>query len=236
MSNEFIALASTAATLGFIHTVLGPDHYLPFIVLAKARKWNKGKTSLITLLCGIGHVLSSIILGLAGIALGIAVFRLESVESFRGELAEWFLIIFGFTYFIWGIYRVLRGKSHEHFHLHETGNAHLHPHKRIGDHLHIHNSETKSLTPWILFIIFVFGPCEPLIPLVMYPAARGNMIQVTMVALIFGFVTITTMLTVVLISFYGLTKLPFHKLEKYSHALAGLIIFLCGAAVKFLGL
>ncbi|MCM8764570.1 MAG: hypothetical protein NC830_04330, partial [Candidatus Omnitrophica bacterium] len=152
MSKDFIILVGAAITLGFTHTVLGPDHYLPFIVLARARGWNKRKTSLITLLCGIAHVLSSIIIGLVGIALGIAVFKLESIESFRGDIAAWFLIIFGFTYFIWGAQRAFRAKSHEHIHHHEDGDIHLHLHRHTGDHLHIHDSKAKSLTPWVLFI------------------------------------------------------------------------------------
>jgi sulfite exporter TauE/SafE len=236
MSNEFIILVGTAATIGFVHTILGPDHYLPFIVLSKAKKWGSIKTTVITLLCGIGHVLSSVILGFIGIALGIAVFRLEAIESFRGELAAWLLIAFGFAYFIWGIHRAARGQPHEHFHLHKSGEVHLHPHKHIGDHSHIHNSKSGSLTPWVLFTIFVFGPCEPLIPLVMYPAAKGNMITVALVASIFGLTTIATMLCIVLVSSYGLSRLSLRKLEKYSHALAGLTIFLCGAAINFLGL
>ena len=92
------------------------------------------------------------------------------------------------------------------------------------------------MTPWILFTIFVFGPCEPLIPLIMYPAARGNMWAVALVASVFALVTIGTMLTIVYASCLGLSKLPFHKLERYSHALAGLAIFLSGGAIKFLGL
>ncbi len=236
MSNEFIILAGTAATIGFVHTIFGPDHYLPFIVLSKARQWSSVKTLMITLLCGIGHVLSSVVLGFMGIALGIAVFRLEAIESFRGELAAWLLITFGFTYLIWGIHRAIRSRPHEHLHLHESGEAHLHPHKHTGDHSHVHSSESGNLTPWVLFIIFVFGPCEPLIPLVMYPAARGNMITVAIVASVFGLTTIATMLGIVLASSYGLSRLPLRKLEKYSHVLAGLAIFLCGCAIKFLGL
>jgi len=236
MSNEILILAGTAATIGFVHTILGPDHYLPFIVLSKARQWSSAKTLTITFLCGIGHILSSVILGFAGIALGLAVFRLESVESFRGELAAWLLIAFGFTYFIWGIHRAIRSRPHEHLHVHENGEAHPHPHQHLGDHAHPHASELRSLTPWILFTIFVFGPCEPLIPLVMYPAAKGNMMSVAIVASIFGLTTIATMLGIVSASSYGLSKLPLRKLEKYSHALAGLVIFICGGAIKFLGL
>lgn len=214
MSNEVIILVGTAAGIGFIHTLLGPDHYLPFIVLSKARQWSISKTLVITFLCGLGHVLSSVALGFIGIALGTAVFKLEAIESFRGDIAAWFLIAFGFTYSIWGIHRAIRKKSHS----------------------HPHDIKVGSLTPWVLFTIFVFGPCEPLIPLIMYPAARNNMLSVAIVASVFGLITIGTMLTIVLASSYGLSRLPLRRLEKYSHALAGLAILFSGGAIKLLGL
>ncbi len=183
-------------------------------MLSKARQWSIVKTVIVTLLCGLGHVLSSVALGFIGIALGITIFKLEAIESFRGELAVWILIAFGFTYFVWGIRRAVRQRPHT----------------------HLDTAKSGRLTPWILFTIFVFGPCEPLIPLVMYPAAKGDMMSVVIVAFIFGLATISTMLGIVLASSYGLAKLPLGKLEKYSHALAGLAILLCGGAIKFLGL
>jgi len=82
MLSEIAILAGTAATIGFVHTILGPDHYLPFIVLSKARQWSSVQTVMITFLCGVGHVLSSVVLGFIGIALGIAVFKLECSSRF----------------------------------------------------------------------------------------------------------------------------------------------------------
>jgi len=234
MYQEIIILSGTA-TIGFIHTVLGPDHYLPFIALSKARHWSMNKTVVITFLCGVGHVLSSVAIGMLGIALGITLFKLESVESIRGELAGWLLLGFGLAYFIWGLKDIIRNRSHEHIHQHKEGEIHIHTHRHIGEHLHIHDSE-DNLTPWILFIIFLFGPCEPLIPLVMYPAAKGNMLDVVIVTIIFGVITILTMIFIVLIFSYGLSRFYFGKLERYSNALAGLFIFFCGVAIKFLGL
>jgi len=236
MTNEILILMGTAVSIGFVHTIFGPDHYLPFIVLSKARGWSGIKTIIVTLLCGIGHVLSSVILGFIGIGLGIAVFRLEVIESFRGDIAGWFLIAFGFTYLIWGIHRAIRNKPHKHTHAHEDGEVHAHVHKHVGEHTHVHSTKRGNVTPWILFIIFVFGPCEPLIPLVMYPAAKGSIFGVAIVASVFGLTTIGTMLGLVLVSYYGLSKLAILKLERYAHALAGLAILLCGGAIKFLGL
>ena len=236
MSNEFFVLAGTSASIALLHTLLGPDHYLPFIVLAKARQWSRLRTVVITLLCGIGHVLSSVVLGFVGIAVGTAIFKLEAIESFRGELAAWLLITFGFTYFIWGLHRAILNRPHEHFHLHKDEDGHTHTHKHSGGHFHAHDSKSSDTTVWILFIIFIFGPCEPLIPLVMYPAAKGSILTVILVVSIFAATTIATMLFIVLASYYGLSNISFQRFEKYSHALAGLTIFLCGGAIRLLGL
>ncbi|MBU1320701.1 MAG: hypothetical protein KKH67_16115, partial [candidate division Zixibacteria bacterium] len=108
MTQELGALLTTAALIGFIHTVLGPDHYVPFVAMARARNWSRPKTIIITIWCGIGHVLSSVVIGLIGIAIGISVTSLESVEAIRGDLAAWALTAFGLVYFVWGLRRAMR--------------------------------------------------------------------------------------------------------------------------------
>ena len=100
MNDSIAILSVTAISIGFIHTVLGPDHYLPFIVLSKAKNWTLKKTMLITFLCGVGHVLSSVVLGLIGIIVGVSVTKLVAIESFRGNIAAWLFIAFGLVYMI----------------------------------------------------------------------------------------------------------------------------------------
>ena len=236
MKNELAILMITAASIGFLHTLFGPDHYVPFVVMAKARKWSLVKTSWITLLCGLGHIFSSVLIGLAGIALGITVSKLNVIESFRGGLAAWMLLAFGLVYFIWGMHRAFKNRPHTHWHTHSEKTEHLHTHKHDNDHLHVHNEDGKNITPWILFTIFLFGPCEPLIPLLMYPAAKSSYWGLLLVTGIFGSVTIITMLSIVIISSWGINFLPIRKLERFTHALAGGAILLCGMAIIFLGL
>jgi len=233
VSQELVILTVTAASIGLVHTLLGPDHYLPFIVLARARHWSKGRTAIVTLLCGIGHVGSSVLLGTIGIALGVAVSRLEWIEAARGNIAAWLLTAFGLVYLVWGVRRAIRSRVHSHVHAHAGGEVHIHNHAHQQAHVHPHDqaSTARALTPWVLFTIFVFGPCEPLIPILMYPAASQSTFGIIVVAAAFGLVTIATMLTVVLLLSFGLEKLPTQGLERYSHALAGLAIFLCGIAI-----
>ena len=237
MTDEIMVLAGTAATIGFVHTVLGPDHYIPFIAMSKARGWSGTRTGVVTALCGLGHVMSSVILGFIGICLGTVVFKLESLESIRGDLAGWLFIGFGFAYLLWGIRRAVRGKSHEHNHIHINGESHSHSHSHVATHSHVHaGAQSDVLTPWVLFTIFVLGPCEPLIPLIMYPAAKSSPYAVAVVAVVFGVTTVATMLVCVMASYFGLSKIPLPQPERYSHAIAGLTILLCGGTIKFLGL
>lgn len=235
MSREITILAVTAASIGFFHTLFGPDHYLPFIMMARARRWSLLKTNWITLLCGLGHVGSSVLVGAIGVAAGISVGKLESLEAFRGDIAAWLFIVFGLGYFIWGLVRAIKGKGHAHPHLHEDGSTHIHEHDHSEDHSHTHEDK-KTITPWILFTIFVLGPCEPLIPILMYPAAKQSIGGVIFVTGVFCVVTVLTMLTVVTLATLGYNFLPFGKLEKYTHAIAGAIICLSGVGIVFLGL
>jgi len=236
MNSSIALLSVTAISIGFIHTLLGPDHYLPFIVLSQAKKWSLRKTMIITFLCGIGHVLSSVVLGLIGIAVGISVTRLVSVESFRGNIAAWLFISFGLVYMIISIRNLIKKRTHTHSHFHIDGEKHIHEHNHLNEHTHIHQEEIVKTTPWILFLIFVFGPCEPLIPILMYPAAENNISGAVIVSLLFSVVTIGTMMSIVLAFKLGLNKINLKPVEKYSHLIAGAMIFFSGIAIQFLGL
>lgn len=240
---SLLVLAFTAASLGFLHTLLGPDHYLPFVALAKARKWSNLKTIWITIVCGIGHIGGSLVLGGIGIAFGLAISKLNYFDSIRGNVAGWLLITFGLIYALWGLRQVSKNKIHNHSHVHVHGLWHKHDHDHSIEHVHPHfEDETsakksyKSLTPWLLFLIFIFGPCEVLIPMLMYLAYQHDTVGIVLFTSIFGIITIATMTTVVLLMKYGISFLKFGKLEKYSHALAGTTLFLCGVSIQFLGL
>ncbi len=236
MNDSITLLSITAISIGFFHTLLGPDHYLPFIVLSQARKWSIRKTMIITFLCGLGHVLSSVILGLIGILVGVSVTKLVSVESFRGNIAAWLFIAFGLVYMIISLRNLLKKKKHSHSHYHFGGVKHHHHHNHQEEHTHIHEEDMKNTTPWVLFLIFFFGPCEPLIPILMYPAAENNISGSILVSILFSVVTIGTMMSIVLVFKLGLSKINLKPVERYSHLIAGAMIFFSGLAIQFLGL
>lgn len=234
--NEAQILLLTAASIAFAHTLLGPDHYLVFTAMGKARHWGLAKTLRITLLCGTGHVMSSVVIGGLGIFLGAQLVSLTAIEGVRGNLAGWALLAFGLMYLAWGLKKA--GRGHRHSHVHAHGDVvHDHEHDHHTDHSHVHDEGARRpITPWAMFIIFVLGPCEALIPLFMYPAAQQSTGLVIGVAAVFGIVTLVTMMGAVAVTMIGIEKLKLPGLGRWEHAVAGASVVACGAAISFLGI
>ncbi len=236
MAESLSVLLISTVAIGFLHVIIGPDHYLPFILLGKSNQWSIKKTVGITLICGVGHVMSSVVIGLIGIFVGAAVANLQGVETIRGEIASWSLIVFGIVYAIWGLYHAHKHPHHTHTHAHLNGSAHEHDHDHENGHHHLHiDGKKKRTTFWALFIVFVLGPCEPMIPLVMYPAVYYDWWGIFLVTLIFSCITIGMMLLLVCLGVYGILKTDFHRLERYAHFLAGAIIAASGLLIILLG-
>jgi nickel/cobalt transporter (NicO) family protein len=188
----------------------------------------------ITLLSGIGHVGSSVVIGILGIALGVSLNKLTFIEEFRGNIVALLLIAFGLGYTMYGFYKFLKNGGH--YHLPDF----LTPQRvREIKHQVSHGLEESvddaKLTPWILFIIFVFGPCEVLISMLFIPAVQKSVYGIASVATCFGMATIVTMMFIVYLGHIGTSFLKFKSKEKYMHLLAGLVILIAGLGMQFLG-
>jgi hypothetical protein len=231
MLPEMELLLLTAITISVLHTVSGPDHYLPFIALSKARGWTAGKTIWWTLLCGCGHVWSSVLLGLGGAAVGWSLSSIKWVESVRGGMAGWMLLGFGIVYGIWGLIRAAKSSRHKHFENYEDGDLYVYEHSH-GES--VAPQERHRVTPWVLFLIFILGPCEPMIPLLYFPAAKASWAGMVILILVYTFFTLAIMVAMVLAGYYGAGFLKTERLEKYMHALSGATLFICGAGMVFM--
>jgi nickel/cobalt exporter len=224
-------LLVSAVGIGFLHTLIGVDHSLPFIVLGRAHGWSLRRVLGVTALCGLGHVLSSVVLGIVGVTLGWAVADLEWIDGGRGNLAAWLLIVLGLAYAGWSFARQRRSQRHLHRHADGTVHAHEYP----GAHSH-GSVSPATVTAWGLFVVFVLGPCEPLIPMLMVPAVDVGVAAITLVVLAFGLTTIGTMLLMVTVGYLGLSLPVFRRCEAHAHTIAGLAIAGSGLAIELLGI
>ena len=231
MPAEMNLLILAAISVACLHTATGPDHYLPFIALSRSRGWSKMKTIYWTLLCGCGHVWSSVLLGLGGAAIGWSMSKLGWMENIRGGIAGWVMLIFGLVYGCWGLYRAAKNNPHKHFDL-QNGEIYVYEH-RHGEM--VAPKDRHKVTPWVMFIIFILGPCEPMIPLLYFPAAQHSWMGMTILIVVYTFFTLATMVTMVLLGYYGIAFIKTEKIERYVHAIGGLTIFICGAGMLWMG-
>jgi hypothetical protein len=209
MTSESVALCLTAASVGMLHTLAGPDHYIPFVAMSRAGGWSPAKTLGITVGCGLAHVAGSAALAMAAVAIGAAALPLEVIETLRGDAAAWLLIALGIVCLIQG----LRG-----------GRLPRQPHRDA--------SAAGVWAPWWLFLVFAFGPCEPLFPLLVVPAARGGAVAVAGVLASFAVATVTTMAVAVVLLRHGFAMVAVPAAGSLGDAAAGLAVLACGVLVK----
>ena len=241
-------LLGTAASLAIVHTLIGIDHSLPLAALGRARGWALGRTLLVTGVCGAGHVASSIVIGAAGVGLGVATDSLLRIESARGELAAALLLAFGLSYTAWALWPRRRRRDGGGApaglaaRTRDARDAAAEPAPRPEDGPDPHGGGTgdiRGVTAWALFVVFVLGPCEPLIPLMVVPGLAGDWLAVAAVAAVFGLLTIGVMLAAVTAAWHGIGWIGHsarHRGGQLAHAAAGLVVTASGAAVLWLGL
>lgn len=208
------ALWLTALLTAVIHTIMGPDHYLPFIAIGKSRGYSLKKTLLWTFICGIGHIASALLIALVFIYFSQWLSRENFIwlEDNRSNIAAYTLIGLGAAYLLWAL-------------------RHRWCHKHHHDHRHLPEIDGKqSISVWVLFIIFVLGPCEALLPILTAASVFGSAAVVSS-TVIFSVATIGTMMLAVALGILGINALRFKRLEAYAHEIAGGTIMACGVAI-----
>lgn len=237
MNHPFEVLLLSAFTLGVFHTAIGIDHSLPFVVLARTRGWSLRWTLAVTFFCGVGHVLSSVLIAGVGLGLGVAGSRLSFVEETRGSWAAWLLVGFGLAY---ATVAYLKSGARPR----EGGEG------RLAGHVHLHGGRpleladagamtTRRLLP-SLFVVFLLGPCEALLPLLTASGMTISLSEGAIVTLTFCAATISTMLFLVTLGFYGAAALRGSNRTplggRYAHSLAGLALAASGMSIQVLGI
>jgi len=232
MHSELIILLLTAVTISCVHTFSGPDHYLPFVALSRSKGWSRPRTIMWTVVCGIGHVGSSVLLGLIGIAVGFSLSKLSWFEGIRGGFAAWALLLFGLGYTLWGLYQAKLNRPHKHFDINDDGSMYVFEH-RHGEA--VAPKDRYPVTPWVMFFIFAMGPSEPMIPLLSYPAAQHSWLGITAMIAVYIMATVATMVLMVVLGLYGISFFKTAKIERYVHAIGGGVILICGCGMVFMG-
>jgi nickel/cobalt transporter (NicO) family protein len=230
MSATTPALFAAAAGVGFGHAVL-PDHWVPLAVLGRARRYPLSKVARLSGLAGVAHVLLSIVLGAVIIAVGLQ-FR-SSVSSAQDAIIGCLLIATGIGF---GVLQATgRGHHHDHDHDHHHDHDHDHHHDHDHDHRHMRADPDAGRGVRRLAAIMVpFGaaasPDLTILPVFLAATTAGVATAVGSV-LIFGAVTIGTIVGLTLGAAKGGYQIKGEWLDRWGNAITAGVLVIIGALV-----
>ena len=224
MASTAVLLFLSSCATAIIHALI-PDHWLPFVLMARSQHWTDRRTTLMVGLAGALHVLVS--LALAGIAsvLGIDTVREvgRRVGVSLGSMAGILLVIFGVAYGLWAHRREARA--------HATVGGGGPPARHL--HAHGHFLERwfhEALSGGVLVMIIGISPCVLLQPILFAAAAQGVLPFIAS-ALGFALCTLGTMMGVALVAMQGIRRIDLPFFRRYGDLTSGLLIAVIGVFV-----
>jgi len=232
-------LVATVAAVGVLHTLV-PDHWAPIVVVGRQRGWSVAHTARAAAVAGLGHVTSTLVLGIivwtVGASLSVSYGHAVSVVAAAA------LILFG----AWIGYTGWREVRADHDHGHPTtGHAHLHSHGDVAAHVHWHAHQDQHLHAvdggaavvhdhghavagrTALLLILGSSPMIEGLPAFFAASTYGPALLGVMAA-VFAVSTIATYVITSGFAMAGLQRISFGPLERYGEVLSGAVVALVG--------
>ncbi|HEY5340612.1 MAG TPA: hypothetical protein VIK27_06270 [Candidatus Aquilonibacter sp.] len=194
-------LVATVGAVGVLHTLV-PDHWAPIVVLARAHRWSPARTARAAALAGIGHVTSTLALGVVLWVVGAtAAARYGHAVSVVSALA---LIGFG-LWIAYGGWKEARADR--------------------DDEPHSAHDTVGSRTA--LLLIVGSSPMVEGIPAFLAASTSGVALLATM-AVVFALATVVTYVTTCVAGVVGFQRASLGPFEKYGELISGALVAVVG--------
>ncbi len=219
-STAFLLFLSSCST-AVIHALI-PDHWLPFVLMARAQSWSERRAATLTGLAGILHVLVTIVAGGLTIIAGSS--SVHSLAEQTGHSLSFvvglLLAVFGASY---GIFRHLREAR-----VHAVAGPEQVAPGESGGHVHVHGHLLErwfhgALTAGALVLVIGISPCALLVPILFAASAAGSG-AVLAAALGFALCTVATMVGVTIVAMRGMRRIELPFFTRYGDLISGAIV------------
>jgi nickel/cobalt transporter (NicO) family protein len=196
--------------LSTIHALI-PNHWLPLIAIGKTEKWSLSRILWATVITGVSHTLSTIMIG---IVVGLIGYKLSASYDFiSGSVAPAILIALGLIYLVIDF----RHSHHHHHHAH-AGNISV--------------DGKTGRAAWIailtsLSIAMFLTPCIE-IEAYYFQASTIGWTGIFIVSAVYLVITIFVMLCLVYLGIIGISTFRSTFLEHHEKLITGLVLFALG--------
>lgn len=226
MTSTALVLFLSSCATAIIHALI-PDHWLPFVLLARSQSWSQRRLIGLVALAGFLHAGVTGAVALLAIAVGTVPAR--GLMASTGRPLPFFsgavLLIFGVAY---GIYAHLReARAHRPVPISRGS--------RSPDHVHAHGHLLErwfrgALSGGALVAVVGISPCALLVPVLLAAAAEG---PIAFAASGIGFLvcTLLTMMGVATVAVHGMRRIDLPWFSRYGDLASGLLIAAIGLLV-----
>ncbi|MCX8036407.1 MAG: hypothetical protein N3D11_04995 [Candidatus Sumerlaeia bacterium] len=216
---DFLALLGGAFLLSVLHGLI-PNHWVPFVLLGRDRGWRSNRVLMVTLLGGIAHISSTILIGVLIAVAGLAFSqRYEEVMRWLGPA-----ILLGV-----GLWVFWRGRRCHHGHHHAEPFSHTeacHHDDNEGLENRQRRLDTRDMTAIGALLLMMFlSPCLEL-EFYYLSAVPLGWKGIAAVSVIYMLVTVGTMLVAVGSAARGLRQLRWSFFEKHERKIGGAVLIL----------
>ncbi len=226
-------IAATGFTVAFFHAAI-PTHWLPFVLVARARSWRPGKTLAVAAFAGLGHVALTSLLGL-----GIAWFGFtidEELGHAFSRIAGAMLALVG-IYYLWQQFRGAGIRHHVVAGSHHHATAHCG--KETSSHWEHELEESELLSGdraamGGLFLMLTLSPCEAFLP-VYLSGVQFGWSGFFILSGILAVGTLTGMTLFTGLTLIGFGKFELKRFERWESGLLGTLFLVLGLIVFVLG-
>jgi nickel/cobalt exporter len=195
-------LLAGTAFVSLFHALI-PSHWLPILALSRQEGWTVARTLGVTLLAGLAHVLSTVLLGGGLAAVGRAL--TQRTDLFSPWLAPALLVVLGVFY-------VIQHYRHHHFHL--------------------QRAPARWGVVLTLAAAMFFSPCLEVEGYFLAGGAYGWPF-VAALAAVYGALSIAGMLVWMWLALHGLKRLNWHAWEHNAGLITGLTLIASGILLFF---
>ena len=226
MTSTALVLFLSSCATAIIHALI-PDHWLPFVLLARSQAWSQRRLIGLVALAGVLHAVVTAAVALLAITVGAVPVRglMASTGRPLRFLSGAVLLVFGLVY---GVYAHLReARAHP---LDPATHASQSP-GRVHAHGHLLGRWLRgAVSGGALVAVVGISPCALLVPVLLAAAAEG---VVAFVAAGMGFLvcTLLTMMGVAAFAAHGMRRLDLPWFSRFGDLASGVLIAAIGLLV-----
>lgn len=200
-------LTITGFTVALLHAAI-PTHWLPFVVIGRARGWSRRQILTAVALAGGGHIVATTTLGV-----GLAWFGYELSERFDHAF-HWVVAVILVGLGLWLAFRSPHG--------HACNHCQGQPEK-------LPSGTTDRAALWGLFLTLTLSPCELFLPVYLTAAPYGWP-GVAWLSAVLALATLGGMLALTWLTLHTVQRLRWRWLERLDERVIGGLLCLLGVA------